>query len=121
VLHHHRNVLDAVKRRNSQQAIGGHALDYEKDEANSMITATVDLSRQYSPHNWGGPMAQLELIGIEALGMVELKLFEFQAQLAPEVGQLDFPSRRQSTELSRRRPQVVGMFVVFFLALFTWS
>ena len=32
-------------------------LDYEKDDTNSMITATVDLSRQYSPHNWGGPMA----------------------------------------------------------------
>ncbi len=32
-------------------------LGYEKDEANAMITATVDLSRQFSPHNWGGPMA----------------------------------------------------------------
>jgi predicted amidohydrolase len=32
-------------------------LDYQKDDANSMITATVDLSRQHSPHNWGGPMA----------------------------------------------------------------
>jgi len=32
-------------------------LAYEKDDAHCMITATVDLSRQYSPHNWGGPMA----------------------------------------------------------------
>ena len=31
--------------------------DYEKDDGNFMITATVDLSRRYSPHNWGGPMA----------------------------------------------------------------
>jgi predicted amidohydrolase len=32
-------------------------LDYEKDEAHSMLIATIDLSRQHSPHNWGGPMA----------------------------------------------------------------
>jgi alpha-L-fucosidase len=32
-------------------------LEYAKDDANCMISATVDLSRQYSPHNWGGPMA----------------------------------------------------------------
>ncbi|MBM4149441.1 MAG: carbon-nitrogen hydrolase family protein [Lentisphaerae bacterium] len=32
-------------------------VEYEQDEANSMLVATVDLSRQYSPHNWGGPMA----------------------------------------------------------------
>jgi len=29
---------------------------YEKDEANRMIIATVDLSVRYSPHWWGGPM-----------------------------------------------------------------
>jgi hypothetical protein len=31
--------------------------EYEKDDAHCMIIATVDLSRLYSPHNWGGPMA----------------------------------------------------------------
>ncbi|MBD3181853.1 hypothetical protein GF312_06150 [Candidatus Poribacteria bacterium] len=30
--------------------------DFEQDEENRMITATVDLSRVYSPHWWGGPM-----------------------------------------------------------------
>lgn len=29
---------------------------YEKDDENQMIIATVDLSKKYSPHWWGGPM-----------------------------------------------------------------
>jgi predicted amidohydrolase len=31
-------------------------LSYEKDQTWRMIIATVDLSRRYSPHWWGGPM-----------------------------------------------------------------
>ncbi|MEI6511831.1 MAG: carbon-nitrogen hydrolase family protein [bacterium] len=31
-------------------------ISYEVDETNKMVIATVDLSRQYSPHYWGGPM-----------------------------------------------------------------
>ncbi|MBI3922662.1 MAG: carbon-nitrogen hydrolase family protein [Armatimonadetes bacterium] len=30
--------------------------DFQKDEQHRMITATLDLSRRYSPHWWGGPM-----------------------------------------------------------------
>jgi len=30
--------------------------EYEKDDENKMILTTVDLSRKYSPHWWGGPM-----------------------------------------------------------------
>jgi predicted amidohydrolase len=30
--------------------------DFDRDEAYRMITATLDLSRRYSPHWWGGPM-----------------------------------------------------------------
>lgn len=30
--------------------------DFEKDDNGQMLVATIDLSRRYSPHWWGGPM-----------------------------------------------------------------
>jgi hypothetical protein len=30
--------------------------EFEKDDERRMLIATVDLSRRYSPHWWGGPM-----------------------------------------------------------------
>ncbi len=30
--------------------------DFERDDENKMITATLDLNKKYSPHWWGGPM-----------------------------------------------------------------
>jgi predicted amidohydrolase len=42
----------AARDRSSPSSIRG----FEKDDAARLIVATVDLSRQPSPHYWGGPM-----------------------------------------------------------------
>jgi len=41
---------------NPTRYVASSIRSFEKDEEARMITATVDLSRRYSPHWWGGPM-----------------------------------------------------------------
>lgn len=41
---------------NSTRYVVSSISEFEKDDESRMLIATVDLSRKYSPHWWGGPM-----------------------------------------------------------------